>query len=305
MKENRGPGRFCATVGISAAVTAGFGWLEVLLGWSIGGILRCLMPNEIPGCGKRRSWTVLTLGTVILAGVIIGAEWAFPEDGTFPVVSLGMLLLLYRTRIGEKGTGAMVSNVLGLILVGLVGVVLLPGFGPGEPAEWIPTAFSWREVWITAVITAPWWTEQGDWLWYGGAAAGALGFSLLCQWALGSALTQWETMPLYGAVQTVEILGVLQRMEAVVPSMVLLGCYGMMNEVTTWMEKALPPGERKTRWGIVISIAFCLAWGYRGMHRSLQEWIGTVFWGLIPVYALLVVFSGKMKKVLDKTGEME
>lgn len=39
LNVNRNAGNLAAAVGISAVLTAGYSWLEVLLGWCIGAIL--------------------------------------------------------------------------------------------------------------------------------------------------------------------------------------------------------------------------------------------------------------------------
>lgn len=307
MKLDKGPGTFAATVGISAVVTAGFGWLEVLLGWCIAGILRWLLPREKSGqYNIICMWGVFLLGIFLIGGIVVAAEKAFPEDGTFPFVSLGLLLLLYRSLIGEKDTGNMVSNVLGLMLLGLMGAVLLFGFSNVAWGELYPETFRWKRVWITAAIASPWWTEKGEqkWGWFSVSALVCVGMSILCRGILGAALTEYSGLPLYQAVQTIRILGILQRFEALLAAAVLLGTFAMLTKVGSIIRNAaetIMPKVQNRKWAaVVILLAYLMEYLYLNLDQTWQEGISTVFWGMIPFFALGIVFSKKVEKRLDK-----
>lgn len=308
-RGNWGPGIFCATVGMAAVVTAGFGWTEVLLGWCLGAVLRWLLPNWGRMSGKRVGWIQMLGGVILLCGVLLGAEMAFPEDGTFPFVSLCLLLLWYRTMIGEGKTGNMVANVLGMVMLVLLGVILLFGFSHGNIEEVRPRDFQWNRVWITVVLTSPWWLSHGAWGWYGTGMAVSVGISVLCRYVLGAALTEYASLPLYSTVQTIRFFGGTQRFESLLATAVLLGAYGMLcqigNVMRIWGEYHLRGVERKCWCAVVLVVVFLLEWGYRALDGAVQTRICTIFWGFTAIYALLVVFSGNMKKVLDKLGNVE
>ena len=316
MKINKGPGLFGAAVGISAVVTAGFGWLEVLLGWCFGAVLRALLPErKESGYNIICMCCLLVLGTVLLGGIVLTAEKAFPEDSTFPFVSVALLILLWRSLIGEKETGSMVSNVIGLVLLGTMGVILLFGFGNADWKETLPEGFSWRQACITVAVTSPWWAEPESaqkWGWFCAAAVTSVGMSLLCRGILGSALTEYRELPFYQAVQTIHILGTLQRFEALLASGVLLGTFNMLtqvgNVVRNVAEALMPNVSSRARAGIILLVAYGLENCYLWASEGIKTMLSTLFWGVVLAFALGVVFCGnlqKTKKVLDKMWSVE
>lgn len=304
MKIQNGAGRFAAAVGLSAVVTAGFGWVEQLVGWSVAAMLRAVLPGgEKLKIRQKMASGVLAGGVLILAAVVMVAEAAFPEDGTFPFVSLGLFLLLYRTMVGEKETGRIVSNVLGLILLGLMGVILIFGLVDASWSRIVPEGFVWKRVLLIIGITAPWWCAGGEkenWGWFLGSAVVCTGMSIMVRSLLGSALTEYSAMPMYQAVQTIKILGTVQRFESLLAAAVLLGTYAQMSFVAEIMEEAavcLLPGVKKEIWAAGILFAsFLLENGYRCMELGVQDHISTVFWGLLPVFTLWIVICRKIRK---------
>ena len=77
LNVNRNAGNLAAAVGISAVLTAGYSWLEVLLGWCVGAIL--CWGREIPSkCRRdRMPWIQPFIGTLLVAGAAQAAEQAF------------------------------------------------------------------------------------------------------------------------------------------------------------------------------------------------------------------------------------
>lgn len=300
----KGPGIFCATVGLSAVVTAGFGWLEVLAGWAIGAVLRWITPEaEDTGGDTKAAMRLLCCG-VLLLGVLMIAEKAFPQDSTFPFVSMGLLFLLYRTLIGEKETGRMVSNLLGLILTGMFGGILLLEVPRGHIGELAIQEFRWEQVWITAVISVPWWWERQAWGWYALSGMYSVGISVFGRMILGSALTEYSSMPFYRAAQAIEVMGTTQHMEGVVAVGVLMGAYSMLCQIGVPMSRSGDILRKKFSsriwWGVIMLVVLMMEWGYRMLEIEERTRMTTVFWGSVGIIALLVVILRKMKKVLDK-----
>lgn len=309
MKMNNAPGIFGATVGISAVVTAGFGWPEVLLGWCLCGVIRGLLPQGQRRVGRAEAWWLLLGSMVIISGVLLAAEKAFPGDGTFPFVSVGLAILMYRTLVGEGDTGELVSNILGMVLLILLGTMLLFGFGGGSVGELRPGGFRWSQVWITLGVSCPWWQIYGEWRWFLGGGILSVGMSILCRYVLGACLTEYYALPFYRAAESIRIMGTELRLGALLSGAVLLGAYNMLSliggHIRCWGEIAMP--ERKRTWwsGIVIGTGVLIEWWYLNGGLVVKKYISTVFWGFVPIYALLVVILRKMKKVLDKSGNVE
>lgn len=308
--KRRDAGIFAAVVAISAIVTAGYSWLPVLIGWCIGTIILALLPERKPmDTGKLSATVILLGGILVLAAVTLGAEDAFPEDSTFPFVSVALLLLLWRAMCGEKTTAAATANLLGMILLPMLAVVVLFGFRDVSWLENIPPKYPWTQVLVSVAVTSPWWCfrrgklTKGSWLWYGAAGFLSVSMSLLTRGILGSSLSAYEAFPLYRAVQTIRVLGILQRMEALLAAVVLMGAFAVMlltgDKVARALDVLLPERKRKWKCGVTLLIVFGLENGVRMIKSGVIDVAETVFWGLVPVLALWVVFSGKREKIAE------
>lgn len=303
----RDAGIFAAAVGISAMVTAGFGWLPVLIGWCIGAVVLLLLPERREGdMGKLTAVVVLAGGILVLAAGALGAEDAFPEDTTFPFISISMLVLTWRSLCGEKDTGGRVVNLLGLILLPMVGAVLLFGLKDVRWIENLPAVRSWWQIPVTVAVTSPWWCLRGGamekkgWFWYAMAGVFGIGMSLLTHGILGNGLVAAEKFPLYRAVQTIRILGVLQRMEAVLAAAVLMGAFCVMVLVGGQMRMALdvllPETKRRWKAAWTLAVAFGVECCLKLVEFGEKSVLETVFWGVVLLLALWMVFSEKVEK---------
>ncbi|MBQ9270364.1 MAG: hypothetical protein IJ206_12800 [Oscillospiraceae bacterium] len=301
MRIRNGAAGFCVTAATAAMATARFAWPAVMLGWMVSTLVMLALGHcrREPISGPK--WVVLLLGVLTMTAAVLGAERAFPEDSTFPFVSLMLLLLLWRGMRGTKRGVESTAAILGMILLPVLGAVLL--FGLGESAvQWTrPAAADWKQVWISAAAASPWWClerEKRDvrsWLWYGASAGVSLGLSVLTYGALGNALAQAEAFPLYRSVQTVRILGVLQRMEALVAAALLMGGFGILLLAG---ETAALGLKRSNKWKScgVLAVVFLLEWLFRALSEQVRQITETVFWGLLPLFVLWVVFLTKNEK---------
>lgn len=302
----RDAGVFGAVAAIAAMVTAGFSWVSVLLGWGIGTLIMLLLPSSEDNFGKPAAWCLLLESVVVMAAAAMGAEDAFPEDSTFPFVSAVLLLILWRAMCGERRTLGNVANVLGLLLLPVLAAVLL-GLKDVSWRENLPQRSSWFEIYITIGAMSPWWClsagrrRKSTWIWFGTCAAVSLGFSLLTRGILGNALVETEPFPLYRAVQTIRILGVLQRFEALLAAAVLMGAFAVLllaaEKAATALDVIAPDQPRCKKCGAVALAAFLMEWGFRQLPWGTAETAEAVFWGVIPILALWVVFSGKIRKI--------
>ncbi len=307
----RDVGVFGAVTGLGAMVTAGFSWTAVLTGWAISGVLLAILPRD--GTMKKRGDALLVLlgGVCVLAAVALGAEDAFPEDSTFPFVSAAVLLLLWRGMCGERRSLSAAANVLGLFLAAVLGAVTVFGLQDVRWEETVPGGFSWWQVYVTVAAVSPWWLLRrgartaGTWGWFAASAAVCLSFSLLTWGILGSGLAVEERFPLYRAVQTIRILGVLQRFEAMLAAAVLMGAFAVMlltgDRIAESLDTLLPRCRRKWKSGAVVAAAFGLEWAFRLLPAQLTALGNRVFWGLLPPMALFVVFLEKTEKKRKKS----
>lgn len=304
MNRHRDAGIFAASVAVTAIVTASYSWTVVLLGWIIGAVVMLLTQNRSGSTVEKGSACVILLGGIlVLAAAALGAEDAFPEDSTFPFVSAGLFLLLWRAMCGERETGGVTANLLGMILLPVLAVVVIFGLKDVSWTENKQLGGSWMQVLAATAAVCPWWCfRQGklkgrNWGWFLASASLSVGMCLLTRGILGSGLVEAEPFPLYRAVQSIRILGVLQRMEALLAATVLMGAFSVMlltgEQVADALDVLLPKQKKKWKSGCALLAAFLIENGFRALQSGTAKEIQAVFWGLLLVLALWVVFSRK------------
>lgn len=302
MKLGRNAGNLAAALGVSAVLTAGYSWLEVLLGWSIGAVL-CWCAG-MQWKWRRRNvarWIQILIGILLIAGAAQAAEQAFPEDSTFPFVSLCMLLLLW---YGISGTdaGRAASNAIGMLVLPLMALIVIFGGVSAQWTELAPKEFSIAHVGIAVLVSLLMTKGRGGrlWGWFIGTGILAVGLSVVTQGALGQALVQTEKAPLFRAVQTIRIFGKVQRIEAILAAGTLIGTFSAMLIGGEYLKTGM--GKNRKRWTYLLPIAAALGLesAYRRAGERAQSVMAAVFWGILAVYALGIVILEKNEKHLDK-----
>ena len=297
LKVNRNAGNLGAAVGISAVLTAGYSWLEVLLGWCIGAIL--CWGREIPWKWRRSRmpWIQLLVGTLLVAGAAQAAEQAFPEDSTFPFISLCMALLLWY-GVTSEDAGRSAANVMGLLVLPLMAVVVVFG---GISAQWTelkPQSVQISHIGSTALVSLLMVRGRGrkQWGWFLCAAILGVGLSVVTQGALGRALVREEGALLFRAVQTIRIFGKMQRIEAVLAAATLIGAFSAMLIGGELLRSGM--GNNKNKWCYLLPIAIGIGLEsiYRCVGEGVQSVMEAVFWGALAVYALWIVILEKNEK---------
>lgn len=298
MKVGRNAGNLAAVLGISAVLTAGYSWLEVLLGWCIG-IALCWSAG-IPWKWRKSNsarWVRVPIGILLIAGTAQAAEQAFPEDSTYPFVSLCMLLLLWY-GISGADAGRAAANVMGMLVLPLMALIVIFGSASAQWTELMPKELSAAHVGIVALVSLLMRKGIGGeaWKWFTGAGVLAVGLSVITQGALGQTLVQEEKAPLFRAVQTIRIFGKTQRIEAVLAAGTLIGTCSAMLIGGEHLKSGM--GREKNRWMLLIPIAMSLGLEsvYRSVGESAQSAMEAVFWGVLAVYALWIVIFEKNEK---------
>ncbi len=298
MKLDRNAGNLAAALGVSAVLTAGYSWLEVLLGWSIGAVL-CWCAGMQWKWRRRNAarWLQILIGILLIAGAAQAAEQAFPEDSTFPFVSLCMLLLLW---YGISGTDAAraASNAMGMLVLLLMALIVIFGGVSAQWTELAPKEFSVAHVGIAVLVSLLMTKGRGGrpWSWFIGTGILAVGLSVVTQGALGQALVQTEKAPLFRAVQTIRIFGKVQRIEAILAAGTLIGTFSAMLIGGEYLKTGM--GKNRKRWTYLLPIAAALGLesAYRSVGERAQSVMTAVFWGILALYALGIVILEKNEK---------
>ena len=267
------------------------------MGWGIGAVLCwcASMPWKWRRTGAR--WQHVCIGTLLIAGAAQAAEQAFPEDSTFPFISLCMAFLLWYGICGTD-TGRAAANGMGLLVLPLTALIV--GFG-GVSAQWSelrPDGFSIAHVGITALVSLLLIQGQGGkrWRWFTATAILAVGLSAITQGALGRALVQTEKAPLFRAVQTIRIFGKVQRIEAILAAGTLIGAFSAMLIGGELLKTGM--GTKRPKWIFLVPIAVALGLEsvYRCVENAVQSVMEAVFWGVMAGYALWIVILEKTAK---------
>ena len=304
--HKRGAGLLAASVGIAAVVTAGFEPLEVLAGWMAAAILRLLI-SGIEGIEKTkgRAFFTIAASVPIAAGLVWAAEKAFPQESTFPFVSVCVLMLLYRMMIGEKGNAVITGNVLGLCILPLIGVIELFGVDHLDWTQMIPEKISGMRILMVLSAAAPWWAVENrrkEWGWFAASGAASLIMSILTVGILGKGLRAHTDAPFYRAVQGIEIFGKLQRFEALLAAAILMGVFAaviLVGEVLREATEALRPGEYKKSWYFcIVASVFAMELIIKAVSVKKEMW-------LAGICAVLVLLYGLWLRLSEKDGKSE
>lgn len=298
MKFNRNAGNLAAALGVSAVLTAEYSWLEVLLGWSIGAVL-CWCAG-VPWKWRRHNtarWIQILVGILLIAGAAQAAEQAFPEDSTFPFVSLCMLLLLWY-GISGADTGRAASNAMGVLVLPLMTLIVIFGGVSAQWTELMPTKLCIAHVGAASLVSLLMTRGRGGrtWGWFIGTGLLAVGLSVITQGALGQALVQTEKAPLFRAVQTIRIFGKVQRTEAVLAAGTLIGTFSAMLIGGECLKTGMGKGRKKGTLLLPIAAALGLESVYRSVGERARSVMAAIFWGILAVYALGIVILEKNEK---------
>ena len=245
-------------------------------------------------------WNLLTLGvTVRLTGQI------YPTAKAGPLV--GLLLLLLADYAARKGT-RVICRTGAIIFFFLAGFyALLFAFGlPGLQPAWLTVekTVSWR---LLPAVLAPvpvlflCGEEKGNPLpWLTGGILLAVLAAVFCAGGLSPGVVKEEAFPFYTAAKSVSILGVMERMEALVSAGLTAGAFALLAVVCTVNRKIIRlffPKENS----FTPAINFFLGGGSFWVLPVLPAWIlpagTTIFWGFIPLTILIVANTKDFKKI--------
>jgi len=298
--------------GLSAplAVTAGaMAWPAVLLGLSVGGALLWLLPSEESPSTLRRSayllWTLL-----MMAKTAALSRLCFQESTVFvPVV-----LLALAAASSRRNVSAALGTILWPVIAALLGGPLLCAvqdfhwsrftLAQGDSGGWTTALALALAPTVLRVLTSL--PQRG--LRHGWCAAAAMGLtaSVICSGVLGSLRPQMAQQ-LYQMLRGVSILGVAERLEALLSAVLCIGFFIALSLLCAVCTEMVRPylSERVGRWGSTGVAAAVLAL-YRpvaALPAAVWPVLAVGFGVLLPLTEKLwKKRSKKRKKRLDRTG---
>ena len=293
-----------------ALIAGAMPWPSVLLGLVVGGILVHLLPTADgePSAFLRSAYLLWTL--LMMAKTAELSRSCFQEATDYvPMVLLA--LAAASTRRGASVSGRL-GAILWPVIAALLGGLLLCA---AQDFHWTRFALSHGDsggwMTVTALSLAPTVlrvlaTTSSHGLRSGWRASAALGLaaSVICCGVLGSLRPQLD-QPLYQMLRGVSILGVTERLEALLSAMLCVGCFmalSLLCAVSVELAKPYLP-ERVNRWCSTGVAAAALAL-YRPVSAlPAAAWVvfGVVFGVGVPLGEK--IWDKKAKKELDKGEE--
>lgn len=138
-------------------------------------------------------------------------------------------------------------------------------------------------------------------------------FALATAGCLSPQLVSREPFAFYTLTQSVSVLGVMERFEPVLSASLYLGFFCLVSLLLASAQAqicaAIPVLEGKHWFGpLLCAAAFGLSLVTKALPEVVRQVAAAVFWGVVPVFVLLIVAIKKVrkkeKKGVDKRGEV-
>lgn len=313
--------RTAALSGILATGICGYGWLWVLLGGTLVGLLDCFLDQKL---GSRSMAQVLGDGTggKILAGLIllwtvIAMSWcacladaAFPKVNGFP--GLGWVLLALAAYGSCRGAAACArcSGVLCLFLLFLYGIVAVFSL-PDVKLAYLAPQGNWQNIVPAAGLfllsAGVWYAPTGErkeksWQFAFIPPVAAAALTAITAGVLSPELAAVRQVPIYDLAQSVNVLGVIERIDPMLSAAMTVGLFALLSSLCCSCRLLGEKIKKKIPWAAV-----CAAAAGAGMFLTKSVSVRTltqgnvVFYGAVPLLAVCLKKSQKkMKKVVDK-----
>lgn len=299
MREMQGVGIYGAVVGIAAVALGGASVLEIGIAWVVLLAVNCVTTKL--GTQERetkRGWVIGML-IVWIAGILMVLEDTFPQKSTYPFVSLGMVLLLYRQLIGSRETGRYVRNIIGLAIVPIMIVLGLCGIPNLQYRELAVQGLRWDSVIQAAAIMIPLCSSIAERKWKLPALLTLLGISVLTHGVLGGYLAETMNTALYKAIGAIRVSGKLIHIESLLSAVILMGGFGMLSYLgdKAVVEEQISRGKAASICVLVFVVEFLLR-GIVEMSGGRLEW---VIWSALTAIGLIVECGNRGQIIEVKT----
>lgn len=302
IEGRRGPGLFASAAALGVILIADFRWYEVLIGWGIAAGICALLKRE-GTFHLGEAWGIILGVPVIMALLLWNMERVCFSYMEFPLISLILLVLLWKTDGGREETGCRVANTIGMMLLPVLEILLFAGIGNIQICEMGWSGINALHIIVSAETGLLWgWNRRGkvEFKWMVGTGVICTAMSGIVGGTLGGRLAEEVNWPLYRALETVRFFGNSIRLEPMLIIVVVMGMYCMLEflwETEHTGAKRITESQlnRIERTGILLSVyilELCIyLWGNE-MWRGLN----TAFWGIWGLLTLWIVIFGKIRK---------
>lgn len=252
-------------------------------------------------------WAWLVLLTGLAASMVVVA---FPQDRAFPLIPA--VLLLLASLVAAKGAGAVCrfGGTLFLAVAALLACNLVFGAGDVRLENLRPAGSSKEALGPLSILLLPAaalflrdrlahrGTSYGRW--YLLAAGLAVAVSVVCVGALGLPLAKASANPFWLMSRSISILGVMERFEAVISSLLSISFCCLLAFLLSAGQKALQGMTPMLGEGTSVWCTAALGAASMWLVPRVPAWIwcagNLLFWGILPVVTLAVVRQRKKAK---------
>ncbi len=291
-------------------LSASCSWLEVLVAAAIAvaylGIVAVLdwrTEMDIPQVlemwglwGKIIAWIALLGNVVLLSYASAMSLRAFPMEGAFPLYPVTLLILATWISAKGKDTVGRFGGALCIFVVVPLAIVLAFGAVELNGVTVVPTIYidSILPLASLALVggSSLWLRRTGKgspWPWLLGILGFGFAVALVTVGDLGLEQAKTVEEPFYAMTKSISLFGVMERMEVLVASVLLLG-FGVFLSYLALVGREIATVAA----GKSLGVAQCaMAILLLGLLPTLPSWFLlvtiTICWGVIPVIALGIV----------------
>ena len=252
-------------------------------------------------------WIWLLLSTGLAANMSAGA---FPQDQSLPLIPLTLVLLAALVAAKGPGAACRFGGTLFLLVAALLGCNLAFGAVDIQARNLLPAGTVGEAAVPLAVLLLPaaglFFRDRAEGRasaylrWYLLAAALAVAVSIVCVGALGRPLAQAVEHPFWTMTRSISVLGVMERFEAVISSLLSVSFCCLLAFLLTLGGKTLSSaapvlGESPSVW-VSAALGFAAIW----LAPYIPTWVwlagSGVFWGFLPALTLGLVRGKKIAK---------
>ena len=303
----------------------GLGWVWVLAG-SLGAVcLRAWMnalcrnadgtlsESLLYAFGKPVGTGLLLLSalwmTLVLARTAAQANTAYPDDALGQLPGAALLALTAYCAWTGKQTAKNSAGIAAMLAAGLYALLFVSAAGAVEWAwclPWGKPSDAWQAFAVGLIPAATLFLTQKRGqspIGLGTAALAPAAMAFVCAGMLSPAVCVREPIPFYAAAKSLSLFSVMPRVEPLLSGAMLMGMFCLAGLLVSAASEAVRRASGlPEKWGALGICAAALAVSFFTRRLPERLWIGgaTIFWGILPIAALIVVSEKKRRKKAEK-----
>lgn len=235
---------------------------------------------------------------------------SFPQDEGMPVVPLALMVIAAVTAAKGRGAVCRFGGILFLFVTALLGITLVFAARDISLAKLAPVGAYEDSILPFTIFLLPASAlflrdgisrRDSNYLpWFLMLLVLALAISLVCIGSLGLELAEKEAHPFWFVSRSISVLGVMERFEAVVSSMLAMSFCTLLACLLALGAKAgtalVPLASNALAVWLTAALGFGALWLAPMLPEQLWQGMMSIFWGILPALTLGIVRGKKIEK---------